>query len=154
MNPLIQRRMQSGSTLLELIAVMCIMLLIIGIGFGSFKFLDEKDPIEEASQNLAQMSKFALNTAVLQHRGMMIGFEKESFGVVGASVDKMATFSLPANMKMFIRRWGSKGWEDAEGQIWKFGEHGICEPLKFRFEIKNGSSHEVEFHPLTGGVVQ
>jgi hypothetical protein len=154
MKRLTQRHAPSGSTLLELIAVMCVMLLIIGIGFASFRFLDEKDPFEEASQNLAKMSKFALNTAVIQHRGMMIGFEKQSFGVLGASANGMSSYSLPANMKMFIKRWGGKGWEDAEGQIWKFGEHGICEPLRFKFEIKNEGSSEVEFHPLTGAIVQ
>jgi hypothetical protein len=154
MKRLTQRHAPSGSTLLELIAVMCIMLLIIGIGFGSFKFLDQEEPFQEATQSLAQMSKFALNTAITQNRGMKIGFEKQSFGVVGASLEGMSQFSLPANMKMFIKRWGGKGWEKAEGQTWIFGENGICEPLRFRFEIKDVDSSEVEFHPLTGAVVQ
>lgn len=149
-----QSRKPSGSTLLELIAVMCIMLLIIGIGFGSFKFLDQEEPFEKASQSLAQMSKFAINTAVTQNRGMMIGFDKQSFGVLGSSVEGMGNFSLPANMKLFIKRWGGKGWEKAEGQTWIFGENGICEPLRFRFEIKDADSYEMEFHPLTGAIVQ
>jgi len=146
--------LKRGFTLLEIIVVMTIMMLIIGVGFASFTFFDDEDPFEKPTQSLSQMSKFALNTAVIQHRGLMIGFGKDDFGVVGSTIDRMSNFTLPSDMKVLIRRWGDKGWQKAEGQIWKFGEQGICEPLSVRFEIKNGGSHEVKFHPLTGGIAE
>lgn len=150
MKQLSPRRQASGFTLLEIIVVMTIMMLIIGIGFASFTFNDDVDPFEKPVQSLTQMSKFALNRAVIQHRGLIIGFDKESFGVIGANENGMSGYSLPKDMKVFIKRWGGKGWEKAEGQLWRFGEQGICEPIKVRFENQSGS-RDVTFHPLTGG---
>ena len=54
-------------------------------------------------------------------------------------------------IKVFLKRWGSRSWEKAEGKVWRFGEQGICEPLMVRFENREGFS-ELKFHPLTGGV--
>lgn len=141
----------SGFTLLEIIVVMTIMMLIVGIGYASFSFFDDEDPFEKSAQQLTQMSKHALNTAVLQHRGMIISFGENQFGIVGDSSAGMGSYTVPAEMKIQLKRWQGKDWEDAEGQIWRFGEQGICEPLKVRFEIKNVGSREVTFHPLTGG---
>ena len=146
-------RRHSAFTLLEIIVVMSIMMLIVGIGYASFTFFEDEDPFEKPVQQLTQMSKFSLNTAVIQHRGMMIGFGEEGFGVVGASAEGMSLFTVPKDMKILIKRWQGKGWEKAEGQFWRFGEQGICEPVKIRLEIKNGGSREVTFHPLTGGTL-
>jgi prepilin-type N-terminal cleavage/methylation domain-containing protein len=143
----------SGFTLLEVIVVMTIMILIIGIGYASFSFLEDDDPLEKPIQQLTQMSKHALNTAVLNHRGMIIGFNKDSFGIIGSEAEGMGSFSLSEDIKVSLRRWGDRDWAKAEGQIWYFGEQGICEPLKVRFEDKQGNSREVSFHPLTGGLV-
>ncbi len=147
------RLIASGFTLLEIIVVMTIMMLIIGIGYASFSFFEEDDPLERPIQQLTQMSKHALNTAVLNHRGMMIGFNKDSFGVIGAEAVGMGSFSFSKDIKISLRRWGDRDWTKAEGQIWRFGEQGICEPIKVRFEDKLGNSREMSFHPLTGGVV-
>ena len=146
----VPRRPAAGFTMLELVVVMSIMIMIIGIGFGSFILFDEKDPFEESAQALTQMSKFAINTAVIQHRSMIIGFEKKSFGILGGG---NGTHSIPDNMRIKIRRWQGRGWEDAEGQLWRFGEQGICEPITVRFEDKQGGSREIKFHPLTGAEV-
>lgn len=154
MKQLSPRRPASGFTLLEIIVVMTIMMLIVGIGYASFAFFDDEDPFEKPVQQLTQMSKFALNTAVIQHRGMIIGFGEEGFGVVGATAEGMSSFFVPEGMKISIKRWGGKGWEDAEGQFWHFGEQGICDPIKVRFEIKNSGSREIGFHALTGGLVE
>lgn len=83
----------SGFTLLEVIVVMTIMILIIGIGYASFSFLEDDDPLEKPIQQLTQMSKHALNTAVLNHRGMIIGFNKDSFGIIGSDAEGMGSFS-------------------------------------------------------------
>lgn len=141
-----------GFTLMELIVVMSIMMLIIGIGFGSFAYFDQEDPFEKPAQRLTTMSKYALNTAVLQHRGMTIRFDKNSFTVLGAEVPDGSQYQLPKGMKVLIKHMGGKGWEDAEGQFWHFGEQGICEPLRVRFESKDGI-RDLVFHPLTGGTV-
>jgi len=144
---------RSGFTLLELILVMSVMLMVIGIGVGSFAYFEQVDPLEEPEQRLGQMAKHALNIAVLQHRGMIIGFDKESFGVIGGAPEGLGSYSHGKVIKVFIKRWGGKGWEKAEGQIWRFGEQGICEPLMVRFENEDGF-REVKFHALTGGIVR
>jgi len=135
--------------MLELVVVMSIMILIIGIGFGSFAVFDDVDPFEKPAQRMTQMAKFALNAAIIQHRGLTIAFDETGFGVLGASAPDSSRFELPSDMKVLIRRWGGKGWEKAEGQTWQFGQQGICEPVKIRFETKEGS-REMTFHPLTG----
>ncbi|HEY1084828.1 MAG TPA: prepilin-type N-terminal cleavage/methylation domain-containing protein [Prosthecobacter sp.] len=142
----------SGFTLLELVAVMSIMMLIIGLGFASFAFFDAEDPFEKPAERLSLMSKFALNAAVLQRRTMTIAFDKEGFGVLGASLPGGSRYNVPENMKVFIHRFGGKRWDKAEGQSWLFGEQGICEPIRVRFESDAGS-REMAFHPLTGAVI-
>lgn len=142
----------SGFTLLEIIVVMTIMMLIIGMGYASFAFFDDQDPLEEPIQQLSQMSKHALNTAVLNHRGMIIGFNENSFGIIGSDAAGMGSYSYSEDIKVSLRRWGDRDWGKAEGQIWRFGEQGICEPLRVRFEDKQGNSREVTFNALTGGV--
>jgi type II secretory pathway pseudopilin PulG len=141
-------------TLLELILVMSVMVLVLGVGVGSFAYFDQVDPLEEPAQQLGQMSKYAMNTAVIQHRSMTIAFDKENFGVVGASAGGMGNYSHGKSIKVFIKRWGGKGWEKAEGQIWRFGEQGICEPITVRFEEAQSGFREVKFHALTGGVTE
>ncbi len=138
-----------GFTLMEMMAVMGIMILVMGIGFGSFVFFDEKDPFEEPVQRLTQMSKYSLNAAAIQHRGMSILFDETGFGTAGGSGPDGNRYQLPVNMKVLIKRWGGKNFEEAEGQVWRFGEQGICEPLLVRFEA-DGGIRDVSFHPLTG----
>lgn len=142
---------RAAFTLLEVILVMSVMMLVIGIGVGSFAYFEQEDPLEEPAQRLGQMSKHAMNTAVLQHRGMMIAFDKESFGVLGASAEGLGSYNHGKEIKVFLKRWGSRSWEKAEGKVWRFGEQGICEPLMVRFENREGF-RELKFHPLTGGV--
>ncbi|MES2594973.1 MAG: hypothetical protein V4662_06550 [Verrucomicrobiota bacterium] len=149
----ITRSARAAFTLLEVILVMSVMLLVIGVGVGSFAYFEAEDPLEKPAQTLGQMSKYAMNTAVIQHRGMMIGFDKESFGVLGGAPGDLGTYSHGKQIKVFVRRWGGKGWEKAEGQIWRFGEQGICEPLMVRFENADGF-RDVKFHALTGGITR
>lgn len=149
----ITSKARAAFTLLEVILVMSVMMLVIGVGVGSFAYFDQEDPLEKPAQTLGQMSKQAMNTAVIQHRGMMIAFEKESFGVIGSGADTLGNYNHGKQIKIFLKRWGSKGWEKAEGQIWHFGEQGICEPLMVRFENADGFK-EVKFHALTGGITR
>lgn len=145
------RHNSRGFTLLELVVVMSIMMLMIGLGVVSFRFYDEKDPFEEPATKLRQMSKFALHSAALQHRGRTIGFDKTGFGLMGggAEVGAGEHYTVPEDMKVLILRMGAKSWDKAEGHLWQFGEQGICEPIKIRFENAEGF-REVAFHPLTG----
>jgi hypothetical protein len=147
-------RSSGAFTLLELILVMSVMVMVIGVGVGSFAYFDQVDPLDEPAQRLGQMSKYAMNTAVIQHRGMTIGFDKDSFGVLGADSGEMGSYSHGKAVKVFIKRWGGKGWEKAEGQTWRFGEQGICEPIIVRLENSEGGYRDVKFHALTGGVTQ
>lgn len=143
------RRSPAGFTLLEIVVVMSIMILVIGLGFTSFAVFDDVDPFEEPVQKLSQMSKFAISTSVIQHRSLTIAFDKKGFGVLGASAPEGSYYSVPGGMKVLIRRMNGKNWEKAEGQYWPFGEQGICEPIKVRFETKT-AYRELSFHPLTG----
>lgn len=138
--------------MLEIVVVMSIMVLIIGIGFASFTFLDSEDPFEKPAQSLTQMSKFAIHAAVLQHRSMTVVFDKEGFSLLGATSPEGSRYSVPKGMKMLILRHRANGWEKAEGHTWVFGEQGICEPIKIRFESMAGV-REIGFHPLTGAAV-
>lgn len=145
------RRPTSGFTLLELIVVMSIMLLVIGLGFGSFTLLDDNDPFEKPAQELTQMSRFAMGAAVIQHRSMTIAFDKDGFGILGGGAEN-SYFKVAKGMKVLIHRLGGKGWEKAEGHSWVFGEQGICEPIRVRFESQAGV-RDLAFHPLTGMTV-
>lgn len=145
-------RKASAFTLLELVAVMSIMMLVIGLGFASFSVFEDNDPFEQPAIRLASMSKFAINVAVIQRRTIKIAFDKEGFGVIGADMPGGSHFSVPKGMKIFIQRLGGKGWDKSEGQSWTFGEQGICEPIRVRFESPEGS-RDVAFHPLTAAVI-
>ncbi|MES2738799.1 MAG: prepilin-type N-terminal cleavage/methylation domain-containing protein [Verrucomicrobiota bacterium] len=147
------RPSRAAFTLLELIVVMSIMLLVIGLGFGSFSLLEDNDPFQKPAQELTEMSRFAISAAVLQHRTMTIAFDKEGFRLLGATGGKGQAFQVPKGMKVLIQRLGGKGWEKAEGHFWPFGEQGICEPIRIRFESAQGS-RELAFHPLTGNTVE
>lgn len=149
----ITRSTRAAFTLLELILVMSVMVLVIGVGVGSFAFFETEDPLEKPAQTLGQMSKHALNTAVIQHRGLTIGFDKESFGVLGGAPGDLGSYSHGKEIKVFLKRWGDKGWSKAEGQLWHFGEQGICEPITVRFENAEGF-RDVKFNALTGGITR
>jgi prepilin-type N-terminal cleavage/methylation domain-containing protein len=141
--------LRRGFTLMELIVVMFIMMLMVGVGVGSFAYFNSSDPFEEPTARLQRMSKYALQTAMIQHRTMTIAFDKTGFGLVGDSSSEGAHYSLPGGVKMAVFHWGGREWEKAEGQIWPFGEQGICEPIQVRFQ--NDSDHiDIAFHPLTG----
>lgn len=148
-----QRPARAAFTLLEVILVMGVMLLVIGVGAGSFAYFEMEDPLEAPAQRLGQMSKHALNTAVLQHRGMMIGFDKAGFGILGQGAGAIPRFTHGKELRILIRRWGDRDWSPAEGQVWNFGEQGICEPLVVRFENAEGF-REVKFQALTGAIVR
>lgn len=135
--------------MLEIVVVMSIMVLIVGIGFASFTFMESEDPFEKPAQSLIEMSKFAIHAAVLQHRSMTVVFDKEGFGLLGSTVAQGARYPVPKGMKVMILRHRANGWEKAEGHTWVFGEQGICEPIKIRFESTAGV-REIAFHPLTG----
>lgn len=145
-------RMAAGFTMLEVIVVLSIMVLIIGIGVSSFQTFDEKGEFDEPTARLAQMAKFSLQAAMVRHRGISIGFDEAGFAVLGEGAGPGGRYTLPGGMGIKLLRLGSRDWEKADGQIWRFGEQGICEPIKVRFESENGIE-EMAFHPLTGSPI-
>lgn len=153
MKPTPFRAKRAGFTMLEIVVVLSIMTLVIGIGFASFAILDDEDPFEQPAQKLTQMSRFAIHASVLQQRAMTIAFDKKGFGILGSTVPEGAYYAVPGNMKVRIHRMGGRDWEKAEGHFWRFGEQGICEPVKIRFESPDGV-REMKFHPLTGTAVE
>jgi hypothetical protein len=65
-----------------------------------------------------------------------------------------ASWSVDADVKMFVRRWSSEDWlpvNSKERQVWRFDPEGFCEPVGVRFEYGR-SWAEAVFHPLTGGI--
>lgn len=139
--------------MLEIVVVLSLMTVIMGIGFASFNMLDDDDPFAKPAQELVQMAKFAHQSAVLQHRGMTLAFDKEGFGLIGTTEGPGSRRTWPGGMKISILRYGAKTWEKAEGHRWPFGEQGICEPIKVRLETETGF-RELAFHPLTGTLVE
>jgi hypothetical protein len=151
--PAVLQRSRRGFTVLEMVAVLFVIVLMVALGVSAFRMVDDTDPFEEPVTKLRQMSKLALHSAALYHRGQSIAFDKAGFGMVGASSGAGAYYRVPDNTKVLIMRWGGKGWEKAEGHVWPFGEQGICEPVKVRFENAEGF-RELLFHPMTGTPVE
>lgn len=147
------RRRPQGYTMLEIVVVLSIMIVVIGIGLASFNLLDDDDPFEAPAQELMQMAKLAHQSAVLQQKTLTVAFDKEGFGMLGATGEAGVRRPLPAGMRLLILRYGAKNWEKAEGHRWPFGEQGICEPVKLRLETDTGF-REMAFHPLTGTLVE
>ncbi len=130
---------------------MSLMAMLVGIGVASFASLERKEPLQEHVDALAKMSRQALRDAVMKHQGIQIAFEREGFSLGGAGGHQHGR-----DLKVYIKRWMSKQWQKAEGQLWFFGEQGICEPLSVKFEQIDSQgeviSREVKFHPLTAAL--
>jgi hypothetical protein len=59
-------------------------------------------------------------------------------------------FTLPPDMSLSLRRFGSDKFVPAAGQRLIIAPSGLCEPLTARFE-QGRSWFEVTLDPLTGG---
>ena len=142
-----------GFTLLELILVMSVMLMLVGIGVGSFALLEQEDPLQGHVDALNKLSRQAMQDAVMKHQSMQIVFDRDGFSLGGGQSHQHGR-----DVKVFIKRWMSRQWQKAEGEVWHFGEQGICEPLAVRLEMSEAdgdpSVREVKFHALTGALTR
>ena len=140
---------RSGFTLLEVISVMAIMILLIAVTAFAYKEVGDKHLALEPRNELVRLSKLGVRAATLQGRGFAITFDKTGFALVGLENAENTSYQLPKGIKLSLRRWGQTQWEPAEGQRWKIGSQGLCEPLRIRIEAPD-SQIELKFNPLTG----
>jgi len=146
---------QRGFTLLEMITVIALMVIIAGMAAFSFASLEGESPVEQPTNHLARMVRQASRASVVQGRPIVIAFDKKGFGFVGESAaGAEGHFGRPKGMKVSFQRWnGGRSWNNADGLNWVFYPTGICDALRFRFDMPEGQA-EVGFNPLTGSVTE
>lgn len=147
------RTMRAGFTLLEMITVMALIIMMMGVAAFATRQAAPEPAVREPGNELVRLAKTAVRAAAVQGRGYMLAFDKNGFSLLGAGGGQNDRVSLPKGMKVFIKRWGSRDWEPAEGQRWWFGMQGLCEPLSVRIAAKD-SALMLRFNPLTGAPVE
>ncbi len=152
----------SAMTLMEMMLVLFIMAIFVGIGAFSYQGATEEEILGKPAAELQRMARESVSRAGTYEEQQTILFEKDGFGIryrgeVGLnkkSNDKqywLRRVQTPPEMKILLKRWGSKEWLPAAGQRWVTLPGGLCEPVAVRLEWKR-SFWEMQFHPLTGGV--
>ena len=141
--------LRPGFTILEMVVVMAIMIVMIGL--ASFAMIrEDRDPsVRKPADELIRLAKTAVRGSAIQGRGFSVAFDKAGFSLLGSAGGEGDRVSLPQGTKAFVKRWGAKEWEPAEGQRWWFGMQGLCEPISVRLAAKD-SVIEMRFNPLTG----
>ncbi len=143
------RTMRAGFTLLEMITVMALIIMMLGIAAFATRQVAPEPAVRKPGNDLIRLSKTAVRAAAVQGRGYMLAFDKNGFSLLGNEGGQSDRVSLPKGMKVFIKRWGARDWEPAEGQRWWFGMQGLCEPLSVRIAAAD-SALTLRFNPLTG----
>lgn len=162
MKPCFRPSRTQGFTLLELCVVMMVMALMIGLAVFSFQGLDGEGAMRRPASELESMAKEAVRRASLYESPQVIAFEKTGFVMqyrqdtdpsrkTEKSEKWQRRVTVPPEMKILIRRWGSKKWVPAPGEHWIISAGGFCEPLEVRLELGE-SFLQMEFDPLSGGV--
>jgi prepilin-type N-terminal cleavage/methylation domain-containing protein len=147
-------RWRAGFTLLEMITVMAVMITLLGV--ASFAIRQEApDPsVREPADGLIRLSKTAVRAASTQGRGFAVAFDKQGFSLLGLeAAGKNSRVNLPKDSRVFIKRWGARHFEPAEGQRWWFGSQGLAEPVTIRIAARD-SVIDLRFNPLTGSVAE
>ncbi len=151
-----------GFTLLELCITMLVMALMMGMAVYSYQGLNAEGDIRRPASELESMAKEAVRRASLYEAPQFIHFEKTGFFMkykqdadLSRSEQESAAWqrrvTVPEEMKIFLKRWGSKRWMLATGEKWAISPGGLCEPLQVRLELGK-SFLEMDFDPLSGGV--
>lgn len=141
---------------------MLVMALMLGIAVYSFKGLDGEGAIRRPAAELESMAKEAVRRASLYEAPQIIAFEKTGFSMkykqdtdLSSNAKEAAKWqrrvTVPPEMKIFLKRWGSKLWVPASGEKWIISAGGFCEPLQVRLELGK-SFLDMDFDPLSGGV--
>ncbi len=143
----------AGFTLLEMIAVMALIVMLLGIAAFATRQVAPDPSVRKPGNDLIRLAKTAVRAAAVQGRGFMLAFDKQGFALLGAEGGQGDRVNLPKGMKVFIKRWGSRDWEPAEGHRWWFGMQGLCEPISVRIAAAD-SALMMRFNPLTGAPVE
>ena len=143
------RPTHAGFTILEVIVVMAIMIMMIGVAAFAIRQEDPDPSVRKPADDLIRLAKTAVRGSAVQGRSFSVLFEKKGFALFGSDDGQRDHISLPTGMKMFVKRWGARSWEPAEGFRWTFGMQGLCEPIAVRLAAKD-SVLEMKFNPLTG----
>lgn len=143
------RQRPAGFTIMEIIVVMAIVIMMLGIASFAIR-QDGPDPsVRKPADELIRIAKTAVRASAIQGRGFAVAFDKHGFALTGANSGQQTRASVPKGMKVHIKRWGGRDWEEAEGYRWWFGSQGLCEPLTVRLAAQD-SVIEMKFNPLTG----
>jgi hypothetical protein len=143
------RRSAAAFTLLEMIAVMAVMMLMLGVAAFAMRQAAPDPMVKKPRDELVRLSKLAVRASAIQGRGFAITFDRHGFSLITAESGQSDRVNLPKGMKMFIKRWGARDWEPADGHRWWFGSQGLCEPLSVRLAAED-SAIMLKFNPLTG----
>lgn len=143
----------AGFTLLEMIAVMALIVMMLSIAAFATRQVAPDPSVRKPGNDLIRLAKTAVRAAAIQGRGFMLAFDKQGFALLGAEGGQNDRVNLPKGMKVFIKRWGARDWEPAEGHRWWFGMQGLCEPVSIRIAAAD-SALMMRFNPLTGTPVE
>jgi hypothetical protein len=144
-----RRLRPAGFTIMEIIVVMAIIIMMLGIAAFAIRQVSPDPSVRKPADELIRIAKIAVRASAVQGRGFAVAFDKSGFSLTGADSGQQARGSVPKGMKIHIKRWGGRDWEEAEGYRWWFGSQGLCEPLTVRLAAKD-SVIEMKFNPLTG----
>ena len=142
-------RRAGGFTLLEMLAVMAIMVIMLGIASFAIRQAAPEPSVRKPGDELVRLAKTAVRASAIQGRGFSVAIDKGGFTLLGAEDAQRDRISIPKGMKIHIKRWGAREWEEADGHRWWFGSQGLCEPLSVRLAAKD-SALMLKFTPLTG----
>lgn len=143
----------AGFTLLEMITVMALIVMILGIASFATRQAAAEPSVRKPGNELVHLAKTAVRAAAVQGRGYMLAFDKHGIALLGAEGGLNNRVNLPKGTKVFIKRWGARDWEPAEGHRWWFGMQGLCEPISVRLAAGD-SALMLRFNPLTGSPVE
>ena len=108
-------------TLLEMIAVMAVMVLMLGVAAFAMRQAAPDPTVKKPGDELVRLSKLAVRASAVQGRGFAISFDRGGFSLVTTESGQRDRVTLPKGMKVFIKRWGARDWEPADGHRWWFG---------------------------------
>lgn len=148
-----------GFTLLEISIALFIMVVLMGLCLYSFAGLEEEQMLKHPAREFEKMTLEAMRRAALHEKPQVIRFDASGFtlhyrqdpdGLPDQGQAHWARrVTLPADMRLSLRRWGAAQFTPASGQRLVIAPGGLCEPVVARFEL-NQAWIEVGVDPLTG----
>ncbi len=128
-------------TLLELLAVLCLIVLLLGVSIVSISGIQEEDRLRRAVALIENTARTNLLQAVKNRQLVSMSLAPGSFG---ASAD--------FGGRIEVRRVGELSFRaPRRGETWEFSPTGICEPIEVRLSGPGGVV-ELGFDALTACV--